>query len=116
MGATITTPPVLKYDSGWFAAELATGYVKTHNLGSTKLNVTVFFANDSGGAPDLTHIYEAKGVYTTGVYYGGCCLRDVTDTQFTVQTAAHNMAAYIISNGTLGIPVSGWLRAIAMRA
>ena len=72
------------YDSGWFAASAATAYTKTHNLGTTKLILNLYCADDSSGTNmfnmSLNNGNEGNGSIVTAV------IQNVTPTTLTVQT------------------------------
>ena len=99
------------YDSGWFAVVKNTAYIKTHNLGSPFLSITIFFAPDSGGSPDLTNIMKIDDTTYSSTNQVGCLIFKITNTQFTVQTEGNYVGGTSLTNHL----TSGWYRVIAQR-
>lgn len=109
------------YDSGWFACALGGTYIKTHNLGSTGLLVQVQYAPDSGGSPDVTKIQVEHGFLNLDWNkFIGPVVKNITNTQLTVQAGAYAVAIRINSTGhgvnsNLGQESSGHYRVLVTR-
>lgn len=97
------------YDSGWFACAAGASYVKTHGLGGIALSVTLLFAPDSGGSPDLTRVTKVDSTSSILVL-----VQDITATQFTVVSALP-WVAYRLVGGVVSGYASGHYRVLAMR-
>jgi len=69
------------YDSGWFAVTRRNDYVKNHNLGTTKLLITMYFSLSADGSN--SYVYQV--VNDVGSYLGAMVV-NVTTTQLTLRT------------------------------
>jgi hypothetical protein len=57
------------YDSGWFAIASNSNYAKTHNLGTTKLHITLMLASsDIGANAGEAYSWDAGGQYGASWY------------------------------------------------
>jgi len=99
------------YDSGWFYVSTSSGTIaKTHNLGTTKLSITIFMsASSSGASPWLV-----QGIYNTDNGAKGCSITDVSNTSLTVQ-ASSDAVGFVIQGGNDGLTnyTSAYMRIIA---
>ena len=102
------------YDSGWFTCVPRQAYTKTHNLGGIALIVTLLFAPDSGGSPDLTKVTRVDATEEEVVDIGAV-IQDITATQLIVASAYHYVACRIIGGGGFTGYASGHYRVLAMR-
>lgn len=84
------------YDSGWFAVSNSTDYVKTHNLGTTKVLVFLFGATDSDGSNAGT-FRQADEV--SGSWYG-MQLYGISTTTIGVHTDIIGASAVGLWNGS----------------
>jgi len=100
--------PFKVYDSGWFAVGRSSSYSKTHNLGTTKLFVTLYGSID-GGITQFQIISWADGTADTN---DGLTLY-ATTTTFTIYTSGQNVLTYWSSPGTCMKVGSGSVRIIA---
>lgn len=106
----------IKYDSGWFSVSKNTSYAKTHSLGSYNLIVTLLFAPDSEGSPDLTKITrvdmsEDNTILDSDI---GALIQDISTTRLTVTTAT-NYVAMRLSGGSQTKYTSGWYKVLAVK-
>jgi hypothetical protein len=101
------------YDSGWFAVTPYTAYTKTHNLGTTKVLIQVFFSSVSDGSSNVIALNWASRDWTAnGDRQLGVCIRDVTTTQITVN-AGQNVADKYVGSVLTGY-ASGYYRIIML--
>jgi len=102
------------YDSGWFAVAAASNYPLTHNLGSTALETTVWFAPDSAGAPDLAN--ASTGLqYLSSSAESGPIVQGLTLTQLTLKTGKNYAGVTFDSDGDGVFASTGWCRVLARR-
>ena len=107
-GTLQTTAASLKsYDSGWFAVSAYNTYTVTHNLGTTKLLATVWFAQYSDGSGWCV-VQGAQGT-PDGRYH--CMIVALSSTTATIR-AAQFLAVFYTSSGTIVAPTSGYCRVI----
>lgn len=99
---------LISYDSGWFFSNSGPSsiLVLTHNLGTTKMLVKVYFAEDNSGA----NIQEMTVDWVNGF---GTIVKDITPTQLTVQPM--NAVSWVVdSAGVRSWRTSGYLRVVAV--
>jgi hypothetical protein len=104
------------YDSSWFNVALGTAYTKTHDLSSTALLTLLYFkdtANDfSEGINRVYHV--SPFLYSNNE--GGAEIKNITNTQLTIQVAASYLATTYDSAGNWVFADSGGsMRVIVMR-
>lgn len=101
------------YDSGWFPANVGEGYVKNHNLGTTKIIGQIWFSPSPSGSNATTLLShgwaEERGV----------TLKYLSATQVRVQVgeggAAERMCFYALTDsGKEELYNSGYLRIILL--
>lgn len=97
-----------QYDSGWFSAVTGGTYVKTHNLGSTALLITLF-CKTSGGM-----IFVANLSINVAVEEGASVL-SISTTQLTVQAGQDKVGLYYDTNGQIVAVTSGSYRVCVRR-
>ena len=95
------------YDSGWFAITANTDYTKTHNLGTTKVITSVYWATDSNG----TKMQETKNAQST-IDSSWLTAHNITTT--TVEIALGSGLRWIDDDGTLEAYTSGYARVIML--
>ena len=73
------------YDSGWFAVSNNTEYAKTHNLGTTKVSITIMVAENNDGSGWCF----SAGVHTyiSGIGERGMRMKALSTTSITVRAA-----------------------------
>ncbi len=105
----IVAPKV--YDSDWFAVSTGTAYLKTHNLGTTNLQITLYFSTTSDGSSNVdVDIFQFAD---TSNLRGGS-IQDITTTTLNVQTGQHGVHNGFATNGTIESFTSGYYRVIAI--
>jgi hypothetical protein len=102
------------YDSGWFAVGVSGSYAKTHNLGTTKMLINVYFsASSDGSSPMLVRNWDAENQFTTGYM-----IDTITTTQFTIKTppanGGNNNVTLSVFGGNNTFASSGYYRVIAL--
>lgn len=100
--------PFSSYDSGWFAVSANSDYSKSHNLGTTKILISLYFSTnaDGSGGWQIPSFVEDRG---DGNYHGMNVF--ITDTNtISVSTAAHPGMSR--SGGTYD---SGYVRVIILK-
>lgn len=104
------------YDSGWFAAVKRTQYVKTHSLGSISILITLLFAPDSGGSPDLTNVIvvQAQAYSDSDQWETGAVIQSITSTQLTIASGYTYLAAKL-TGGNATYYATGHYRVLATR-
>ncbi|MFH0762292.1 MAG: hypothetical protein V1925_00150, partial [Candidatus Omnitrophota bacterium] len=96
------------YDSGWFAVAASTTYIKTHNLGTTKVLVITYLAENSDGSGWCVH---NMGQATPDSRYH-CMMVALSTTTITIR-AAQFIASFYDKDGTqISTPTSGYARII----
>lgn len=83
------------YDSGWFAVSASTLYTKTHNLGTTRILISVYCSNSSIGATKSTLI----GFWREPPGTGGC-ITDITSNTVTLKAGEYPFAYMNVSDVT----------------
>ena len=73
------------YDSGWFAVANNTEYVKTHNLGTTSLLITILWSASATGATNIQRI-TATFQHEGGTWSMGAIVEDITTTTLQINT------------------------------
>jgi len=96
------------YDSGWFAITTGTTYLKTHNLGTTKVITTVYFSPDGSSCVGIMHDSDAYARHY-GTFVAG-----ITVTTITLRTAPSYVIAIRDQNGNDYLPTSGYARIIML--
>jgi len=99
------------YDSGWFACSDKGTYVKTHNLGTTKLLIMFYWASDSSGT-DMSIIKGAIHHGLSDEYSGN--IQSITPTTLTVQAGQNGCHASLDDEGRNILRHSGYYRVIAI--
>ena len=99
------------YVGNWFACAIATAYPITHNLNSAVIAVTVQFAPDSGGSPDLTKVLQMCLDYNDG-YESGACVQEIAANGFSLQSGAWKVAWSLDVDGNAVWYASGHYRVI----
>lgn len=94
------------YDSGWFAVATSTTYTKTHSLGSTALQATLWFSDSATGASNVFEVYLRPDQDIGGQLY------DLTTTDVKIYTDSSNVAQKITSGGGVTSYSSGYYRVI----
>jgi hypothetical protein len=103
------TSTLSSYDSGWFAVAVASSYVKTHSLGTTKMLIMVYFsASSDGSSPMLLRNWDAENQATDGYL-----IDTITTTAFTIKTAYTNVALTVFGGANTHVS-SGYYRVIAL--
>ena len=103
------------YDSGWFEIAPDGTYTKTHNLGTTKLIVQLYYAPNSDGS-GMQRLANARRMpYThSDIGHEGTTIKDITTTQLTVQ-CGHNVGNTVNSSGVCTVvPNNGYARVIVI--
>lgn len=99
------------YDSGWFYVSTSSGTIsKTHNLGTTKIDLQIYMsASSSGASPWLV-----DGIYSTDNGAKGISITGITNTALTVQVSS-DAVGFVIQGGNDGLTnyTSGYMRIIA---
>ena len=96
------------YDSGWFAIAASTDYTKTHNLGTVKCILTVYWASDSNGAE-----MQAVDMANSNISSEFLIAHKLTTT--TVNIAAGASLSHINDDGTrVTAATSGYARVIML--
>jgi len=97
------------YDSGWFSASANGTYTKTHNLGTTKLLVKIYFSSDGGTTinSDCSHFSSDGPAY-------GYNLINVTTTALSVRAMANGVCGIYNGAGSVTDYASGYYRVIAI--
>lgn len=86
--------PLKVYDSGWFSVSIGNTYVKTHNLGTTRVWVEMWFSqNADGSSPVLGHPGEINSSQV------GAQLRNITNTQLTYDCSGYPVASVLYWDG-----------------
>lgn len=98
------------YDSGWFAVGLSSNYTKTHNLGTTKVLLTIQIAENSDGSGKFA-IAEQSDNYT--VQYVGNVYA-LSTTQVSIRTGGAYIVSTLLSDGSTWRPSSGYYRIIML--
>ena len=101
------------YDSGWFGASAGSSYAKTHNLGTTKVLITVYFSTNSDGSSlcalaGHNFYYEPYG--NEGVTY----VTSLTTTTINVRGSPNYIAHVMNDAGIRTNYRSGYLRIIML--
>ena len=99
------------YDSGWFACSSGGRYTKTHNLGSTALQITVFWSDSATGASNVKVVQWDHDVGNET----GAAIVDITTTQLTVQAGKAGTCYYPDSQGKDTRKTGGYYRVVATR-
>lgn len=103
------------YDSGWFLCARRTTYTKTHNLGSQAILITLLFAPDSGGSPDLTNVFKV-GLYVDDSNEHGANVQKITSNQLTIQSGYNCCGIDLKTTGNVSTHyASGHYRVLAIR-
>jgi hypothetical protein len=97
------------YDSGWFPVVNGGTYIKTHNLGTTKLIVQVFGAEDASGSGMALQCIGNQSHPEAGM-----AIQSITATQFTVQCAQDHARTLYGSEGQDNRTNDGYARIIAL--
>jgi hypothetical protein len=105
-GALLTNVALSSYDSGWFSVSPGTAYSKTHNLGTTKLIVKLYWASDSNGT-SMTEVF-------TNDPDKGWGIKNITTTTLAAQTGTLYVTSTYADNGTQTNQNSGYYRVIAL--
>ena len=96
------------YDSGWFDVVKGGTYSKTHNLGTDKLIINVFFRPSPD--EDVTLVY-----FTHSQYNEDCPqVTKITSSSFVIQAGANTVALVLDSTGNYVGYESGQYRVVAM--
>jgi len=96
------------YDSGWFDVVKGGTYSKTHNLGTDKLIINVFFRPSPD--EDVTLVY-----FTHSQYNEDCPqVTKITSNSFVIQAGANTVALVLDSTGNYVGYESGQYRVVAM--
>lgn len=102
---------VLLYDSGWFAINTSQKITKTHNLGTQRLNITVYLDNHSDGSSG-----QVSPPYTEpGTFYGASVQINNDDNSFDVVMGANGYVKRNNSGTYSGVITSGiYCRVVAV--
>lgn len=97
------------YDSGWFVVSTNTTYTKTHNLGTTKVLITTYLAQNSDGSgwciKDWNALTESNDQ---------SMVVSLSTAQIVIRTTYTYIAKFKDSNGNQQTPTSGYLRIIML--
>jgi len=108
---SISAFPLKVFDSGWFACVLNTQYFMMHNLGTTKILVSVYFATDASGSNmELVGDYNLRDTGTSG-----CVVHSITSTSLQISSGSARVNHMGTNWG--GSPpeyTSGYYRVIAL--
>lgn len=107
------------YDSGWFPISLNSNYTKTHNLGTTKVIVQLWFSPNPDGSPPSFLVrnqfdmdQDGRGSYPNG------CINGLTTTTISLSTPGTGfyqwVAVGLTSATTIGQYTSGYYRIIML--
>jgi hypothetical protein len=102
------------YDSGWFQATVAHQYTLQHNLGTTKLLISLYCADDSNGTNMFQVIMDLRQDGTSSMFISQ--IQNITPMQLTVFTGNRAIGARLKTNGewhTVDI-TNAYLRVIAL--
>jgi len=111
----ITSLGLKVYDSGWFYVTRGQTYTKTHNLGTTKMIVKMYYADDASG----NNMEELNGAQRDDVAnecfhtYGGYA-KNITPSTFAIQSAEEYVHMRMDNRGDANCKTSGYYRIIAI--
>ena len=109
----LPTQALKVYDSGWFAVTRNDTYIKTHNLGTTKVLITIYVGDRSDGTgivvPTMSELTldGASNWNQTGV-------RELTPTTVVIRTGSSRIANVQDKDGNSWQPESGYARIIML--
>ena len=98
------------YDSGWFPVSAGSSYTKTHNLGTTKVMITIMGAQNSDGSG--WSILQGIHWHATEDY--GFSMASLNNNQIKLQAAAPYVFHFINDNGQEQSLTSGYGRVIIL--
>jgi len=103
------------YDSGWFAVDVNTDYVKTHNLSTTAVIASVYFSESSLGTDKFYGPMPLSWRDHNPEYTVGACIAEMSASTVTLRTGNR----FTIPAGSVGADsyetlTSGYLRIIMM--
>ena len=105
------------YDTGWVAFSQGQSRTFTHNLGTTKMMVKVYFATSASGA-SMQEVMTTFYNFPEGIHdpRAGAIVKAITATQFILQTGDRGIQNLIDSPAGTGVAraTSGYLRVIAI--
>ena len=99
------------YDSGWFYATKATDYLKTHNLGTNKLLVSLYYAGSPLG-DSMTQVIMNLALTSNGEIKGSQ-IQNITSTTLDVITGLNEIVLLSGGGKWTALP-TGYLRVIAI--
>ncbi len=115
-GTLDVTSQLKTYDSGWFRCSAAGTYNLTHNLGTTRLLITVYWADNEF---ELYMREAGKGSYYSGGVSGGSIMcgadvNNITSSTLTVQAGSGGPCFGFAATGQKDNIQTGWYRAVAL--
>ena len=111
-----TNVPAAKvYNSGWFAIGLDNAYVKTHNLGTTKVLISAYVADNSDGSGNCVQVAANFNYQNDTGGTSGTVISALTTTAVTLSTAATALYTFR-GNTALGalVPTTGYARIVML--
>lgn len=101
------------YDSGWFAVTTNTSYTKTHNLGTTKVLISIYISDTSDGSGKIAMGQGELTVDGAG-NRNQCGIRTLTTSTVVLRTGAARLANTNDADGNSWTPTSGYARIIML--
>ncbi len=96
------------YDSGWFAVSTGTAYIKTHNLGTSKIITNLYYSASSDGSNAIDVTFYSDNLVGN---YGGS-ITAITPTQLTINTGNYDVVLYSTAS-SYAVASSGYYRIVA---
>lgn len=112
--AKLPTAALKVYDSGWFAASAGTIYTKTHNLGTTKVILSLYYSDTSDGSGDVVLCaggWMADGALAAAMQF---TIVDLTTTAVLMGGNAACLVRYYDKNFNIQTPASGYARIVML--
>jgi hypothetical protein len=81
------------YDSGWFAVTTGTKYDRTHNLGTTKVIIQIYIAQNSDGSGWCTTERQLFGFDLQR----GIVMCGLTNTTISIRTGIHGIMVNVLN-------------------
>jgi hypothetical protein len=98
-----------KYDSGWFAANTATQYVRNHGLGSVPDIVQVWYSDTADGSGDVSMIGSTNYAAATTT------INDVDSTSVRIHSGSIAITYYYSSASVYKAPTTGYIKIVAIK-
>jgi hypothetical protein len=108
-GSAWQSVPNGTYDSGWFAVAVSTAYSKTHNLGTTKVLVSVYISEANDGSGKCAMSYPS---YTDTA--NGFTMTSLSTTAIAFRSGTTYLGNFLDSAGSAWNPASGYCRIVML--